>query len=188
MADTRWSRLRELFDRVRELPSGERDAVLERELATESELRRELDALLRAHDEASGFLADRPAPAAGTVVGAYTLIEPIGEGGFAVVYLAEQVVPMRRRVALKLIKPGMDSKQVIARFEAERQALALMDHPGIAQVFEAGETNARPSSRWSTCRARRSRRSRTPNSCRCASGSRCSCRRVTRSSTPTRRA
>ncbi|MCC6652796.1 MAG: serine/threonine protein kinase, partial [Candidatus Eisenbacteria bacterium] len=142
MADERWSRLRELFERVRELPSGERDAVLERELANESGLRRELDALLRAQDEASGFLADRPAPAAGTVVGAYTLIEPIGEGGFAVVYLAEQVVPLRRRVALKLIKPGMDSKQVIARFEAERQALALMDHPGIAQVFDAGETVA----------------------------------------------
>ena len=142
MADERWTRLRELFDRVRELPSGERDAVLERELANESELRRELDALLRAHDEASGFLAGRPAPASGTVVGAYTLVEPIGEGGFAVVYLAEQVVPMRRRVALKLIKPGMDSKQVIARFEAERQALALMDHPGIAQVFDAGETDA----------------------------------------------
>jgi eukaryotic-like serine/threonine-protein kinase len=142
MADERWSRLRELFERVRELPSGERDAVLERELANESQLRRELDALLHAHDEASGFLADRPPTASGTVVGPYTLIEPIGEGGFAVVYLAEQVVPMRRRVALKLIKPGMDSKQVIARFEAERQALALMDHPGIAQVFDAGETEA----------------------------------------------
>ncbi|MBK7368180.1 MAG: serine/threonine protein kinase [Candidatus Eisenbacteria bacterium] len=142
MADARWSRLRDLFERVRELPSGERDAVLERELTNESELRRELDALLRAHDEASGFLTGRPSPASGTVVGAYTLVEPIGEGGFAVVYLAEQVVPMRRRVALKLIKPGMDSKQVIARFEAERQALALMDHPGIAQVFDAGETDA----------------------------------------------
>ncbi len=142
MADERWSRLRELFDRVRELPSGERDAVLERELASEPELRRELESLLRAHDDASGFLAARPSPAAGSAVGAYTLVEPIGEGGFAVVYLAEQVVPMRRRVALKLIKPGMDSKQVIARFEAERQALALMDHPGIAQVFDAGETEA----------------------------------------------
>ena len=99
-------------------------------------------ASLTRYSRSTGPSAARPSPAAGTVVGAYTLVEPIGEGGFAVVYLAEQVVPMRRRVALKLIKPGMDSKQVIARFEAERQALALMDHPGIAQVFDAGETEA----------------------------------------------
>ncbi len=142
MADDRWSRLREVFEQVRELPAGERRAALDRELAGEADLRLEVEALLQAHDAASGFLADRPAPGIGTSIGPFRLIEPIGEGGFAVVYLAEQVVPMRRRVALKLIKPGMDSKQVIARFEAERQALALMDHPGIAQVFDAGETEA----------------------------------------------
>ena len=142
MADDRWSRLRELFERVRELPSDERAAVLERELGDDRALHHELEALLRAHDESAGFLAERPTPGVGTTIGPYTLIEPIGEGGFAVVYLAEQIVPMRRRVALKLIKPGMDSRQVIARFEAERQALALMDHPGIAQVFDAGETES----------------------------------------------
>ncbi|MEZ6073228.1 MAG: serine/threonine-protein kinase [Pirellulales bacterium] len=73
-------------------------------------------------------------------IGPYKLLEQIGEGGFGVVYMAEQVEPVRRRVALKIIKPGMDSRQVIARFEAERQALAMMDHPNIARVFDAGTT------------------------------------------------
>src|SRR5262249_31073161 len=76
----------------------------------------------------------------GTVIGPYKLLEPIGEGGMGVVYMAEQTRPMRRKVALKIIKPGMDTKQVIARFEAERQALALMDHPNIARVLDAGGT------------------------------------------------
>ena len=71
-------------------------------------------------------------------VGAYKLLQQIGEGGFGTVYMAEQEKPIRRRVALKIIKPGMDTKQVIARFEAERQALAMMDHPNIAKVFDAG--------------------------------------------------
>jgi len=75
-------------------------------------------------------------------IGAYQLLSVLGEGGFSVVYLAEQDRPVRRRVALKVIKPGMDTKQVIARFEAERQALALMEHPNIAPVFDAGETEA----------------------------------------------
>ncbi|MHC4560687.1 MAG: serine/threonine protein kinase, partial [Planctomycetota bacterium] len=76
----------------------------------------------------------------GTKIGHYELLELIGEGGMGLVYLAEQKEPVRRRVALKIIKPGMDSKQVIARFEAERQALALLDHPNIAHVFDAGTT------------------------------------------------
>ena len=75
-------------------------------------------------------------------VGPYKLLSVLGEGGFAVVYLAEQERPVKRRVALKVIKPGMDTKQVIARFEAERQALALLDHPNIAHVFDAGTTKA----------------------------------------------
>ena len=78
----------------------------------------------------------------GTVIaGRYTLLEVIGEGGMGSVYMAQQDEPVRRRVALKLIKPGMDSRQVIARFEAERQALALMDHPNIARVYDGGTTD-----------------------------------------------
>jgi serine/threonine protein kinase/tetratricopeptide (TPR) repeat protein len=107
--------------------------------------------LLRANVGASGFLA---APAAalagpvteplterpGTVIGPYKLLEQIGEGGFGVVFLAEQTQPVRRKVALKILKPGMDTRQVVARFEAERQALALMDHPNIARVYDGGAT------------------------------------------------
>src|SRR4051812_45153164 len=83
-------------------------------------------------------IAEQP----GTIIGPYKLLEQIGEGGFGLVFMAEQERPVRRRVALKVIKPGMDTKQVIARFEAERQALALMDHPNIAHVLEAGATES----------------------------------------------
>ena len=75
-------------------------------------------------------------------IGPYKLLRILGEGGFSIVYLAEQDKPVRRRVALKVIKPGMDTKQVIARFEAERQTLALLEHPNIAPVFDAGTTDA----------------------------------------------
>ena len=75
------------------------------------------------------------------MIGPYKLLEQIGEGGFGVVFMAEQQQPVRRKVALKVLKPGMDTKQVVARFEAERQALALMDHPHIAQVHDAGTTD-----------------------------------------------
>ncbi len=112
-----------------------------------------VDRLLRMSEEDSGFLESpaaafantvTPAPLtekAGMVVGPYKLREQIGEGGFGVVYVAEQTKPIRRKVALKIIKPGMDSKEIIARFEAERQALALMDHPNIAKVLDAGTTS-----------------------------------------------
>src|SRR5262249_22610180 len=83
-----------------------------------------------------------PAEAPGTVVGPYKLLQQIGEGGMGVVFMAEQEKPVRRKVALKIIKPGMDSRQVIARFEAERQALALMDHQNIARVLDAGTTES----------------------------------------------
>src|SRR5919201_1405693 len=76
-----------------------------------------------------------------TLIGPYRLVRQIGEGGMGVVYRAQQLQPIRRDVALKIIKPGMDTKQVIARFETERQALAVMDHPNIARVFDAGATS-----------------------------------------------
>ena len=79
----------------------------------------------------------------GHVVGQYKLMERIGEGGFGLVFVAQQQAPVRRRVALKIIKPGMESREVLARFEAERQAIALMDHPNIARVFDAGVTETR---------------------------------------------
>jgi serine/threonine protein kinase len=75
------------------------------------------------------------------MIGPYKLLEQIGEGGFGIVFMAEQQQPVRRKVALKMVKPGMDTRQVIARFEAERQALALMDNPHIATVFDAGQTS-----------------------------------------------
>ena len=78
---------------------------------------------------------------AGTMIGRYKLLEPIGEGGYGDVFVAEQTAPVQRKVALKIIKAGMDTRHVIARFEAERQALALMDHPNIARVFDAGVTD-----------------------------------------------
>jgi serine/threonine protein kinase len=121
---------------------------LDRACGPDPALRARVEELLRAHRDAGAFLggsgaqdATGDAPIAerpGTVIGPYKLLEQIGEGGFGVVFMAEQMQPVRRKVALKLIKPGMDSRQVIARFEAERQALALMDHPNIARVFDGG--------------------------------------------------
>src|SRR6185436_13022322 len=93
-------------------------------------------------DRPVGLLEGKMGEALGTKIGPYKLLEQIGEGGMGAVYMAEQLHPVRRKVALKIIKPGMDTRQVIARFEAERQALAMMDHPNIARVFEAGATEA----------------------------------------------
>jgi serine/threonine-protein kinase len=125
---------------------------LDRACRDAPEVRRRIERLLEAHSEADSFLAacpavatgtcDAPAEAAGTVIGPYQLLEQIGEGGFGVVFLAEQLQPVHRPVALKVLKPGMDTRQVVARFEAERQALALMDHPHIARIFDAGATAA----------------------------------------------
>ncbi len=127
-----------------------RAVYLDRACGADAKLRAGVEALLRAHERAGGFLEspavgvtlDGPAriEGPGTKIGHYELLELIGEGGMGLVYLAEQKEPVRRKVALKIIKPGMDSKQVIARFEAERQALALLDHPNIAHVFDAGTT------------------------------------------------
>jgi eukaryotic-like serine/threonine-protein kinase len=141
---------------------AERGALLDEACAGDAALRRQVEALLRVHDEPDSLL-DRPriplnlpgdGPSAdpdatldppmneqpGSVIGPYKLLQEIGHGGMGLVYMAEQSEPVERRVALKIIKPGMDTRQVIARFEAERQALAMMDHPNIAKVLDAGTT------------------------------------------------
>ncbi len=131
---------------------SERAALLDDACAGDATLRREVERLLAEHERQESFILDTP-PAGldatddrplsegpGAVIGAYKLLEQIGEGGFGVVFLAEQTRPVKRRIALKVIKPGMDTREVIGRFEAERQALALMDHPNIAKVFDAGAT------------------------------------------------
>jgi serine/threonine protein kinase/Flp pilus assembly protein TadD len=136
-----------------EIPSeAERREFVERACAGDAELKRRVEELIENHFRAGGFLEPlAPNPLAtvdepsvhehpGTVIGPYKLLEQIGEGGFGVVFMAEQQQPLRRKVALKVLKPGMDTRQVIARFEAERQALALMDHPNIAHVLDGGET------------------------------------------------
>jgi len=131
---------------------NERDAYLVEACGDDKKLRADVEALLKVHYEADNSfltaplgidvtlddspLAERP----GTKIGRYKLLELIGEGGFGVVYMAEQAEPIRRKVALKIIKLGMDTKQVIGRFEAERQALAMMEHPNIAKVLDAGAT------------------------------------------------
>src|SRR5439155_13001224 len=116
--------------------------------AQNPDLRRQVDSLLLAHTQAGDFLRQNViAPSGppsgegqGNVIGRYKLLQQIGEGGFGVVFMAEQQQPVRRMVALKIIKLGMDTRQVIARFEAERQALAMMDHPGVAKVLDGGTT------------------------------------------------
>ena len=134
-------------------PAEEWESYLTEACAGDSSLRQQVELLLQAHADGSGILdraaqpdsltIDQPiAEKAGTVIGPYKLLQKIGEGGFGVVYMADQTDPVKRRVALKIIKPGMDTRQVIARFEAERQALAMMEHSNIARVFDAGETES----------------------------------------------
>jgi serine/threonine protein kinase/WD40 repeat protein len=142
-------RARELFGLVRDLPADQRDHAFQQLPAHDRELRAYVEEMLASLADAGDFLRDVSAapllPPRPDRIGPYFLREPIGEGGFGTVYLAEQEHPVRRRVALKVIKLGMDTRQVIARFEAERQALALMDHPAIARVLDAGATpDARP--------------------------------------------
>jgi serine/threonine protein kinase/WD40 repeat protein len=149
-----------LFEAAAQLVGAERAAFLNGACHGDPALRQRLEALLSAHDTKDSFLGpEAPAPesepvqtikmdvaddpaddAVGMTVGRYKLLEKVGEGGCGVVYVAEQTEPVRRRVALKVIKLGMDTKQVVARFEAERQALAMMDHPNIAKVLDAGTT------------------------------------------------
>src|ERR1700733_15372318 len=134
--------------------AAKRAEFVERSCGGDAALRQRVEDLLRAYGQPSGPLenmAAAPAPTptpqpireqVGSTIGPYKLMEQIGEGGFGLVFVAEQERPIRRKVALKIIKPGMDSRDVIARFEAERQALALMDHCNIAHVFDAGTTES----------------------------------------------
>jgi serine/threonine protein kinase/WD40 repeat protein len=157
-----------LFQAAANLTGRDRATFLDGACHGDHALRQRLGALLTAHEQSEGVLADagpaaRPRPevsagqaeptlkiefaeaadeAVGQKIGRYKILEKIGEGGCGVVYVAEQTEPVRRRVALKVIKLGMDTKQVVARFEAERQALAMMDHPNIAKVLDAGTTDA----------------------------------------------
>ena len=140
----------EVFGELLDLPPDARAALLDRACGDDPALRARLEALLAGYDSAGDFLEDslagRAAPLPdekpGDTLGRYTLVKKIGEGGCGTVYLAEQIIPVRRRVALKVIKLGMDTRSVIARFEGERQALAMMDHPDIARVLDAGATDA----------------------------------------------
>jgi tetratricopeptide (TPR) repeat protein/serine/threonine protein kinase len=165
------NKAREIFiEAIGKVPAERWEIFLSARCGVETDLRRHVEHLLKAHAEAGSFL-DKPALEAGCtgayqsgddqaaacqdktrvcegpgmVIGPYKVLQQIGEGGMGTVFLAEQTEPVQRKVALKIIKPGMDSRHVIARFEAERQALALMDHPNIARVLDAGTTdNSRP--------------------------------------------
>ena len=142
------NRIEDLFQRAADLPEAERGPFLDRECADDPAARKQVEALLgqwekgdslespqvQAPDEVS--FAEGP----GSMIGRYKLLQRIGEGGFGVVYMAEQQEPVRRKVALKIIKLGMDSREIVARFEAERQALAMMDHPNIAKVLDGGDS------------------------------------------------
>src|SRR5580658_309016 len=146
-----------IFSAACRLSAQERAAYLDQACGGDASLRQHVEELLAASEEAGAFLANpaaNPPGPGGTIrltmlpieklgdrVGRYKILQQIGEGGCGVVYMAEQEEPVRRRVALKVIKLGMGTKSVIARFEAERQALALMDHPNIAKVLDAGATD-----------------------------------------------
>ncbi|HXC99407.1 MAG TPA: protein kinase [Verrucomicrobiae bacterium] len=147
------SREEEIFEAASKLPAEQRGAYLQTACGGDTALRARIEGLLKAHNEAVGFMEEPAGPARKTIVltlppdekpgdkiGRYKLLQQIGEGGCGIVYMAEQEEPVRRRAALKVIKLGMDTKSVIARFEAERQALAMMDHPNIAKVLDAGAT------------------------------------------------
>ena len=149
----------EIFEIAMRLSGSDQTRFLDGICAYDLALRKEVEALLHAHQESGTFLADRShveppdrsldatidshtRESRGMLIaGKYKLLEAIGEGGMGSVWLAEQSIPVKRKVAIKLIKAGMDSRQVVARFEAERQALALMDHPNIAKVFDGGMTD-----------------------------------------------
>jgi eukaryotic-like serine/threonine-protein kinase len=155
-----YERVEELFDRLVQVPTARRGEELERQCPDDPDVREEVTRLLACADPTvstgadpallkrlreGAFLAANAAAAAGgsligSSIGPYTVLEKIGEGGFGSVYTAEQRQPIRRIVALKVIKLGVDTKEVVARFNSERQALARMDHPNIAKVLDADST------------------------------------------------
>ena len=157
-------RERDIFIEVLELGDpSEQAALLDKACQEDAELRGRVEQLLAEHERQESFILDTPpigcngfpsgdgvgstvdspiTERPGTIIGPYKLLQQIGEGGMGVVFMAEQTQPLQRTVALKIIKPGMDTRQVIARFEAERQALAMMDHPNIAKVLDAGTTDS----------------------------------------------
>jgi eukaryotic-like serine/threonine-protein kinase len=157
-------RERDIFIEALELGDPSKQAaLLDKACQEDAELRGRVEQLLAEHERKESFILDRPpircngfpsgdgvgftvdgpiTERPGTIIGPYKLLQQIGEGGMGVVFMAEQTEPIQRAVALKIIKPGMDRRQVIARFEAERQALAMMDHPNIAKVFDAGTTDS----------------------------------------------
>jgi len=142
-----------IFTAAIEREPADRSAFLDGACGADQELRERVEKLIRLHENAGSFL-ERPTTGAsptldqplverpGMQIGAYKLLQQIGEGGMGVVFMAEQTQPVQRKVALKVIKPGMDTRQVVARFEAERQALAMMDHANIARVLDAGATES----------------------------------------------
>jgi eukaryotic-like serine/threonine-protein kinase len=174
-----------IFFAAAALPTSERAAYLAQVCAGRDDLRQRVQQMLavqplvgnfleppaEAGDGTSAHVSDRlpatadhgdPTARVGAILGGkYKLIEEIGEGGMGCVYMAQQTEPVKRAVAVKVIKPGMDSKAVLARFEAERQALAMMDHPNIAKVLDAGTTDGGRSSSWNWSRARPSLSSAT---------------------------
>src|SRR5271166_2717340 len=152
--NTDFERTRQIFLAIVEQSSAQWEALLNEACADDPDLHQQVAVLLKAHAGRGGIL-DRdqagPAPIGGhesldegpgTVIGPYKLLQQIGGGGMGTVFMAEQTRPVQRKVALKVIKAGMDSRQVIARFEAERQALAMMDHVNIARVLDAGATES----------------------------------------------
>jgi serine/threonine protein kinase/tetratricopeptide (TPR) repeat protein len=149
--------LKEVFLEALAIATPERTAWLDRKCSGDQQLRRQVELMLAAHDQPQSLLDREVSPEieaqaptenhanaeferAGNSIGPYKLLEQLGEGGFGIVFMAEQTHPVRRKVALKILKPGCDTRQVVARFEAERQALAIMDHPNIAKVFDGGTT------------------------------------------------
>jgi hypothetical protein len=176
----------------------QRRQFLEAACLGDGELRRQIEKLVDYHFRAGDFLESAavadllpstPLPEqSGDVVGRYRLLEQIGEGGMGAVFRAEQTEPVVRQVALKIIKPGMDTRQVIARFAAERQALALMDHPNIAKALDAGTTDSggRTSS-WIWSTGRRSRSTATHSGSPSAHDWNCSCPCARPCNMPTRR-